>query len=292
MKYTKKTKLLVLLVIVFTLTKTYAQIPNSGFENWTPEGNHLIPDGWQTARFQSDTTYYPVTRDASHYPASVGNYSIRLENKPSLLPSFNAYGLAITGQVFAANPAFAITGHPTSLTGYYKYAPLNGDTLWIVVILFKGGAIVSRGELISPVSAPNWASFSIPIPVYATADSGLIALASYLATGPGQVPHGNSVLNVDNLNFDNLITGISDVNETNPVFIYPNPSNGNFTLDSKINKGEIEIYNSIGKKIFSETISLSSKKEINLTNISSGTYFMKVYDGEKYYIKKLIVAKD
>jgi hypothetical protein len=36
----------------------------------------------------------------------------------------------------------------------------------------------------------------------------------------------------------------------------------------------------------------SIKKEINLRNISQGVYFIKVFDGEKSYCKKLIINQN
>ncbi len=77
-------------------------------------------------------------------------------------------------------------------------------------------------------------------------------------------------------------------------FIYPNPSPGSFIIAFShfINKGEIEIYNVLGEKIFATTIKDELKKEIYLKNISAGIYFVKVFDGEKSYCKKLIVEHD
>ena len=94
--------------------------------------------------------------------------------------------------------------------------------------------------------------------------------------------------------YDNS-TGIADNTVGNDAIrIFPNPSSGNFTITFPdiTNNGSIEIYSALGERIFSESVSLTSKKEINLNNISSGIYFVKVYDGEKYYCKKIIVEQN
>ncbi len=94
--------------------------------------------------------------------------------------------------------------------------------------------------------------------------------------------------------YDNS-TGISDNSAGNDAIrIFPNPSSGNFTITFPdiTNNGSVEIYSVLGERIFSELVSLTSKKEINLNNISRGIYFVKVYDGEKYYCKKIIVEKN
>ncbi len=95
-------------------------------------------------------------------------------------------------------------------------------------------------------------------------------------------------------NYENIFgftTSISDQALSTSIVIYPNPTSGNFTitLTNISNYGSIEIYSSLGERLVSEPFSLSSKKEINLNNISCGIYFVKVYNGEKYYSKKIIV---
>ena len=76
--------------------------------------------------------------------------------------------------------------------------------------------------------------------------------------------------------------------------ISPNPSPGKFTIRfaQYLSKVSIEIYNSIGEKVWNENICNESKKEIKLNNISNGIYFVKVFDGERSYCKKLIIEYD
>ncbi|MCW5919905.1 MAG: T9SS type A sorting domain-containing protein, partial [Bacteroidetes bacterium] len=83
-----------------------------------------------------------------------------------------------------------------------------------------------------------------------------------------------------------------ETHEINMVFnISPNPTSDDFTIEfaKTIGKGTLLILNTIGEKVFEAIISNESNKEINLENISSGIYFVKVFDGEKSYCKKIIV---
>jgi hypothetical protein len=88
-----------------------------------------------------------------------------------------------------------------------------------------------------------------------------------------------------------ISVGINKTASNNLFFISPNPSTGDFIIsfDRAIMNGNVEILNILGENIFSENTFNESKKEINLKNISSGIYFVKVFDGEKSYCKKLII---
>lgn len=71
--------------------------------------------------------------------------------------------------------------------------------------------------------------------------------------------------------------------------IYPNPvSTGRIYITSKssLNK-EVEIYDVLGKKILTAT--LTSSKELNITSLTPGVYIIKIKEGDATATKKLIV---
>ena len=85
------------------------------------------------------------------------------------------------------------------------------------------------------------------------------------------------------------IEGISAVN------IFPNPSEGEFTLTLKadgINKMDVAISNLIGEKVFEEyNISLSGSftKPINLSGVAKGIYNLTITSGKKRNAYKVVV---
>lgn len=73
------------------------------------------------------------------------------------------------------------------------------------------------------------------------------------------------------------------------VSIYPNPSNGLFTIDAKnwnSSKLSLVIANQLGDIVYFATIS-SSKTNIDLSHLSNGVYIIKLTDGENEIIEKL-----
>ena len=71
------------------------------------------------------------------------------------------------------------------------------------------------------------------------------------------------------------------------IVIYPNPSNGTFSINNYNQMYSIEIYSIIGQKIFSEEN--NTKSEITIPNIARGTYLVRISTDQDSVIKKLII---
>ena len=80
---------------------------------------------------------------------------------------------------------------------------------------------------------------------------------------------------------------VSDINNAifSEIFIYPNPTNGTFIIESK---GDLEIYNLIGEKIFEQKL-IADKTEIALKNQVTGVYCIKIIAGNKIYSQKITI---
>ena len=71
---------------------------------------------------------------------------------------------------------------------------------------------------------------------------------------------------------------------------YPNPvNNGRLTIkSSNSDEKEVTIFNVIGKRVFTQKFS-GKTKQLDVSNISSGIYIMKVLEGDKIATKKLVI---
>ena len=69
--------------------------------------------------------------------------------------------------------------------------------------------------------------------------------------------------------------------------MYPNPSNGNFSIDNSNKAFSIEIYNILGQKVFERKNADGSN--LSVTNLNKGVYMVKITDDSKSLIKKLII---
>jgi len=94
-------------------------------------------------------------------------------------------------------------------------------------------------------------------------------------------------------NIADIGTGTSDIPDLNSGFnIAPNPSTGIFkiNLNNSMENGTVEIYNVLGRKLFDAPLHTQSTMDITLKNIPPGIYFVKVFDKENSYCKKIIIS--
>ena len=81
--------------------------------------------------------------------------------------------------------------------------------------------------------------------------------------------------------------GLHEFGNGETISIYPNPSNGIFTLNSQSAKGEIYIYNLLGEVIYKSKMN-SSVSRIDLSEHANGIYFVRIISSSEIYSGKLL----
>lgn len=101
----------------------------------------------------------------------------------------------------------------------------------------------------------------------------------------------SALLNFDDIRIDinnNIYAGINEYTLVNSIVIYPNPASNNITIHlNNSNRAKIEIINQFGQVV--KTANIENKNEtINISDLSSGIYFVKTLSDNKTSVKKLI----
>ncbi len=112
-------------------------------------------------------------------------------------------------------------------------------------------------------------------------------------------PIPNMILEFQNLNYENcnweIITDVNqEIIHENKFKIYPNPNNGNFTINvnEKHHNIKVHLFNTLGQAIEVENIISSNQLIFNLTDIPSGVFWVKLYSGDKIIgVEKMIIFK-
>lgn len=91
---------------------------------------------------------------------------------------------------------------------------------------------------------------------------------------------------------DLYTTSTQPITQTNEISIFPNPSNGNLTLnlDSNISgDAKLSITDISGKVCFVRDIVLSPQTKLDVSTLLSGLYFLSIRFGDKFYTGKMVV---
>ena len=88
---------------------------------------------------------------------------------------------------------------------------------------------------------------------------------------------------------DIMVNDCASINNTElkNITIYPNPTSNVINIKSESNKAKISIYSLEGKKIYFNTINTS--EQINVSNIETGSYILKIQINKNTYTKRLII---
>lgn len=88
--------------------------------------------------------------------------------------------------------------------------------------------------------------------------------------------------------------GVEENESSLNVQIYPNPTNGNFTIELEDSEGDVEIRitNPQGQLVFKETTSISGRghfeKNLDLSEKPDGIYFVRVVNDERVYTGRIV----
>ncbi|MGV4414190.1 reprolysin-like metallopeptidase [Chryseobacterium sp. T1] len=163
-------------------------------------------------------------------------------------------------------------------------APVN--TTNVKILISTDGGLTFPHTLVE--STPNNGSYTFNVP----GGLGVTDKARFMIKAVDNV-----FLNVNTVNFkinSNLST--NEVSRVNEFTIYPNPSKGIFTLEANVSKNlSYSVYTMDGKQVSSkkEVSSKSGKvsENVNLSNLTSGVYIIKVENDGQTASKKLIINK-
>ena len=276
----------------------FAQIPNSGFENWTAVGTYSVPDGWGTL----NNTYSVQTVTRAN-PGSPGSYYMKITSKT--MGTNVIGGIAVSGvldsMTMQPKSGFAFNQRPASLTGKNQFMIYGSSpgSLSVTLTRWDSGTnsrvIVASGNITHSPSAMamSWTNFTIPL-TYLDGNNPDTCIIVLKASGSN--PTNNDYLWVDNLAFSGTVTGFTTQESIlSNVNVFPNPSAEviNIMLNVKSQqKVSLELVDVFGKLIVSKDLGLiqgESKQLLNLNGITKGTYFLNIVSDKGIETEKIVI---
>jgi len=275
-------------------TGTSINITNNDFEQWHTEqrfdltgwnydGHGLIP-----ADTIKSTVFHTSDAESNIYAAKVKT-------------TFSG-NKVLQGKLTSGNDLtdkFAVNARHMSLTGYYKFFPQNNDTMTIIAILYKNGDSIGSGRFYQKDITDTYTPFILNINYFLPTvipDSASIIVQAY----KWGHPQGNSVLYIDNLNFDGFLSGIKEpelIDAGNFDFnVFPNPFNDKATVSFTMNKDEnvmVRLFDLSGRQValLANGKYTAGNHLINLSafGLQKGFFICVVSTANKVQSKKLII---
>lgn len=206
-------------------------------------------------------------------------------------------------QAYAFNPNFSgnnanvsTTGsnlHTTSDNDYYKLVLPAGSNYNVSARLHDSynsgnGNTYSVDALFSySTDLVNWSSAFDDVIGYTIGITNGGEL--YFRVAPYFAGETGSYLLQMNVEKTNNPVGIIETAEQNLVNLYPNPASERITLSSESSVEQLKLYNNLGKEIqVSYSDINSNKKQIDISNLSTGVYILKGKTNGKTFTEKLI----
>ena len=270
------------------LSAASAQIPNAGFENWAG----TAPISWVTDNVPQ--LYAPITKSndahsgTSSLQGTVGN----------------SFGVAIPPVTYSS---FTISSNYGSLTGWYKFSPVGGDSLDVAVILYKGGYGIAAGLFSTGASASNYTQFTAPL-TYVASGVPDWAWIEILINASSVSTHVGSIFKIDDLSFSTGTTGVQESNSASPAIFalsqnYPNPFNPSTKISYQLPAEglvRLEIYDILGRTLTTLVNEEKPAGQFTATfdgsQFTSGIYFYRInvlaHDGKSFsQTNKMILMK-
>ncbi len=279
------------------LLGTNQQIPNNGFEFWT-EMISEEPDAWITSNM------FTITGggiSASKSPDSFeGAYSLMLETQHTGWG--DSLGWVTNGAIGNDGP---IGGIPVDnlvekVSFYYKSSPLGNDSAVVGGWLFYYDSMLDSTMILEEVyiTLPpenNWTYYEMYFSYIGPLVPDTLNISfssSHIDQTGGEISLG-SILYVDKVEVNSLISVYEETDiHLAKLFIQPNPARDFVNIwisDSDFQPLTISLFDIMGNIVYKNTIrSAGNSFQIDLMNIPSGIYSLRVILSEKMYYGKFV----
>lgn len=280
-----KKHILTIFISLLGLFVVKAQIPNSGFENWTKVLTVETPDGWSTLNSVTALSSLFTAEKAS--PGNPGSYYLKLTSKN--INGLVVPGIAVSGLMnpvtYQALSGFPCSVRPTALTGKWQHM-IYGSSQGSIEIQFtrwdnatKTRVSIGNGKVTLSGMAMSWANFSVPVNY---TDASIPDSCIIILKASGATPTDKDYLWVDNLSFAG-VSGIMNVaKELIQWNVYPNPATDQIQLHIQsgfTTTAHIEIIDITGKSHYQENADIKSGENVftlPTSDLPSGMYFISI----------------
>ncbi|MFW5768182.1 MAG: choice-of-anchor J domain-containing protein [Bacteroidota bacterium] len=233
------------------------------------------PECWEALDEDGDGFGWEQVAEPDH-TAHDGEYS-------AMSASWDGDDGALTPDNYLITPQFDITADNLELRFWVAAQDSDwSEENYSVMISTSGTApadFVSIHSETLPAGSDAWSEVVLPLTDY-DGEVIYIAFRHHDCTDQFQIK-------LDDVSID-FATGNDAISNEN-LSVFPNPANNNVTVENAEN-ADISIYNMVGQKVVSEKAK-SNRESINISDLSEGTYMIRIENGDEVNTQKLNVIR-
>jgi hypothetical protein len=269
-------------LVVAALTTASAQVVNGGFENWTG----TEPTGWTTNNVPG--IYTTVT-------------------KVSGRSGFGVQGTVVNYATVALNPLITSLSPATqrygSLTGYYTFSPVGGDSLIVVSYLGQYLSPICSGAWGTSSAAGSFTQFTLNYDYFTPdmPDTCWISITILHAADASDV-HVGSTFVMDDLSLTGTATAVEPaIGMPNSFSLgqnYPNPFNPSTEIDYALASAghvRLTVFDILGREVArlvdAEEPAGAHRVRFNANGLSSGVYIYRIQTEGFVQQKRMMLLK-
>ena len=292
----KQTISVFILLLSFSAQLFSQSIPNPGFENWL-DGN---PVDWST--YNPLSAAFGITTATQGTPAPEGNSYLSLQTHFSDAVQDFIPGMALAGNYDLTGLSNNAQGFPYngSVPNYFnfmmrRHGGVAADTSFIAVAFTKWNTTTQSQDMIAigtqayDTETPNWTPTSISVTQLQNTTPDTCAIIIFSSFGVF-ITDG-TYIHLDALAFSQTASA-SSINDDSSFRIYPNPATDNLNIDLTAfqtnGPSQIQILDSRGSVVYTETNYSTLKQVVSLDGFASGLYFVKVTTDKKTRISAFV----
>jgi hypothetical protein len=175
-------------------------------------------------------------------------------------------------------------GDPTALTAVLIDLKNNSNANSLVLQTVSGGVTTIETIAITAADTAEQ-SYQIDVPDPSATWIGSFQLRLRFVNTAGNLDGGS--IEVNRIQIVDPTTLSVKKNVLENVSVYPNPASGSLTINT-LDGANIDIYNVIGKMVKSQE-ALSNSHTMDISDLSTGVYFVKLTSEGKTATKKLVI---
>ena len=278
----------ILILSLLPFSAVRAQILNGGFESWTG----TTPDNWFTNN--APPAYTTVIKSSDAHSGSSALQGLTVNYSSLVIGPTVAAG---TGDV-----GFSVNVRNSSITGYYKFTPAGGDSLYISAVMYKGIDGIGAGLLAIGATVSTYTQFILPI-TYTTGDTPDKLTMQFSIKPGGTSYHVGTTFLIDDISYGNATSVRENMSSVPAVFNleqnYPNPFNPSTNIQFTVpadGRATLKVFNTLGQEVatlFNDNAGagINHQVQFNASNLASGIYFSKLEFAGKVRMKKMVLLK-